>query len=197
MDYGFAKYGDWTDFCDEHVLMVREIPEIEGGAFECLKVVPHIDDDHTLCMLHEVIFTADFTFTNRLGEEQLNQQLQSFGYKDLDDYVRDMNGDKDWIYKEDGSVDRHASTSWSINWSHLVSLVCESHDHGLKVTPEDAKHTVQRITHVDIPRDFFLALAGCEMEPLLLDHKIKSASIRASGSHSSEQQPVKTPSFER
>lgn len=197
MSFDFAKYGDWTDYCDEHVMFVRELQDIEGSAFECLKVVPHIDDDRTLSMLHEIIFTDDFAFTNSRGEQELNQILNGFSYKDIDDYVRDMNGDNDWIYHEDGRVDRNASPSWIVNWSHIASFVCESHVHGLKVTPEDAKHSVQRIAHVDISLEFFKELAGCEMERPSLDFQIQSASSRAAMLQSPDKSPVKEPMSER
>ena len=190
MSDDFAKYGEWTDCCDEHVMFVRELSDMEGRAFECLKVVPHMDDDHTLSMLHEVIFTDDFVFTNCLGEDALNQVLRGFGYKDIDDYVRDISGDEDWIYHKDGSVDRNASPSWTVDWAHLASLMCESHDHGLKLTPDDAKHTVQRIAHVDIPLDFFKELAGCEMERRPLDLRIQSASQQTTDSKSTQMKAI-------
>lgn len=191
MSFDFAKYGEWTDYCDEHIMFVRELSDMERRAFECVKVVPHIDDDQTLSMLHEIIFTDDYVFTNSLGEDALNQMLKGFGYQDIDGYVRDMHGDEGWIYHEDGSVDRNASPSWTVDWAHLASLVCESHDHGLKLTPVDAKHAVQRITHVDIPFDYFKALAGCEMERCPLDLRIQSASQQVGDLKTSPQEKAK------
>ena len=149
------KYGDWLDYCDEHIMFVRPLPEIDTGAFECLKVVPHMDEDGTVSMLHEVIFIDDFSLSNSHGQNELNHILQGFGYKDFDDFVRDTKGDNAF----DSTIDN----SPSLDLSYLASLICESHDHGLKLSPEDAQLSVQRITSIHCSLDYFNTLAGCEI----------------------------------
>ena len=148
------KYGDWLDYCDEHIMFVRPLPEIDTGAFECLKVVPHIDEDGTVSMLHEVIFMDDFSLSNSHGTNELNHILQGFGYKDFDDFVRDTKGDN--------TLDSTENNPTSLDLSYLASLICESHDHGLKLSPEDAQLSVQRITSIRCSLDYFHTLAGCD-----------------------------------
>lgn len=175
-----AMQEEWTDYCDEHIMLLRHLPALSGNAFECLKIVSHPDEDGTVSVLHETIFIDDYIIDNCRGEIALCEILAGFGYTSLDDYVRDHNGDDDWVYREDNTVDREASPSWYIDFLDLASFICESHDHGLKMTPESAKQTFHRITGKDYSIDWFRDLAGFspDLTADSFNHRIYNASAR-------------------
>ena len=101
------------------------------------------------------------------SEEEIADALSSFGYSNMDDFVIQNSPGSNFVYKEDGSVDRENSPDYSVNYQLIAEMLFESNNQEF-VTDEyadwnEAVMAVSKITGLDLTRfmdkDLFL-IAG-------------------------------------
>lgn len=100
-DFCFAPT-DWQEYSDEHVLAIRALDSTAPSIFETVKITRN--DDKTVTFRHEVIFVEDYLKEPAIPS--LNRILQGCGYKDIDDFVKENATGDEWVYGENGNLDR-------------------------------------------------------------------------------------------
>ena len=93
-----------------------------------------------------------------LPQQLLEDYLHLYGYDDLDDFVRQNTASSEFIYHDDGTIDRENSPSWYVDYSYVAEMIFETNfmefmDSHEVLTWDEAVNRIADITGVEYIRD--------------------------------------------
>ena len=155
--------GDWDERADEHILIMRNLNELEGTSFEFVHVIkdPLSDNDNQVLFRHGVQFVGDLDLENPDICRWLDAQARCFGYGSFDDCVQEYSPSKvDFRYKADGRPDRYDNPTYVVDYMALAAMLIEASaetgdlahsvpSSSITMSREEALRLVKKITDFD------------------------------------------------
>lgn len=125
--------GEWDEYADEHILLLRSLDTYLNNKFEYVYVKRDMSKagDSVGC-LHGVIDIRDY-LDCPAGLRKLDEVAKAFGHESFDDFVLENNGlspleydaDHGVLFDADGNIDKVNSPRYVVDLAFTASLVVE------------------------------------------------------------------------
>lgn len=111
-----AENHGWTLTDDDCFQWQRGVIDPQRPLVQCYEMcqVVRIGDEYRVC--HGLVAIG------AVSEEELDALVRMCGYKGLDDFVRETAATNEFLFHEDGTVDRESSPAWSLEYGLLAEM---------------------------------------------------------------------------
>lgn len=118
----FAAPSEWFMTDDDCLQHCRCHPAIDPQRYELVQINSfpgHLDGKPFYQVSHAIINVKEY------GEDEILDALGAYGYKDMDDFVFQNATTNEFLYKEDGTLDRDNSPAYIIDYQLIAEMLFE------------------------------------------------------------------------
>lgn len=118
----FVSPSEWFMTDDDCLQHCRSHPAIDPQVYELVQIIgfpDHLEGKPFYRVAHAHIDIKDYT------EKEIQDALGFFGYEDMDDFVFQNATTNEFLYKEDGSLDRENSPAYIIDYQLIAEMLFE------------------------------------------------------------------------
>lgn len=110
----------WTMISDKKYMWQREVILRDMPLVQAYEMVMAVKLGEAYEICHGTVKIGMVPY------EELNLLVQIYGYSDLDDFVIQTSPTTEFVFKENGTIDREASESWILEYALLAQMDFES-----------------------------------------------------------------------
>lgn len=113
---------EWFITDDDCLQCCRKVPELDPEYYELIQINSypgHVDGVPFFQVAHGRVDISEHS------EEEILDALNAYGYEDMDDFVFQNAPSEDWVYKDDGSIDRENSPGYIIDYQLIAEMFFE------------------------------------------------------------------------
>lgn len=111
---------EWTLTNAEHFRCQRSIVDPEQPLVECYEMCQaiKIGDEYRVC--HGVVAIG------AVPEDELDVLVRMYGYAGLEDFVQQTSPTNEFVFNDDGTIDRENSPAWILEYALLAEMDFET-----------------------------------------------------------------------